>query len=119
LKGHVGLADILLEQPSVDINFRLDGGMTLVHMACSSSLEEGIVEQLEYLVVKKSADCTLMDDSNANAVHASLFFTWLRSLFFSSIFIHHSLKLFVRKEIRGIMISGFLELIKCSIVGTR
>ena len=70
MKGHMGLADLLLEQPSVDINFRLDTGMTLVAVACSSQLVDDIVSQLEYLVVKKKADCTLVNADNANAVSA-------------------------------------------------
>jgi len=64
----MGLADILLEQPSVDINFRLDSGMTLVSFACASPLFEDIVEQLEYLVIKKKAVCNLVDANDANAV---------------------------------------------------
>ena len=75
LKGHFGLTDLLLEQPSVDINFRLDSGMTLLSVACSSPLVDGIVEQIEYLVKTKHADCTLTDANNANAVRS--YFTLL------------------------------------------
>lgn len=68
LKGHVGLADLLLAQPTVDINLRLDSGMTLVSLACSSPLIDGIVDQITYLVITKNADCTIADASNMNAV---------------------------------------------------
>jgi len=68
LKGHVGLANLLLEQPTVDINFRLDSGMTLVSLACSSPLVDGIVDQISYLVVTKNADCTIADADGMNAV---------------------------------------------------
>ena len=61
LKGHMGLLEILLKQPGVDINFRDDKGMTLVAIACASPLEEGLYDQLDYLINKKSADCTIAD----------------------------------------------------------
>lgn len=73
LKGHIGLTDLLLEHPAVDINFRLDSGMTLVSMACASPLVEGIVDQVKYLVETKKADCTLTDARDANAVSCPLF----------------------------------------------
>ena len=36
-------------------------GLTLVAIACSSPLEEGIVEQVEYLVEKRGAHTTICD----------------------------------------------------------
>lgn len=72
LKGHVGLTDLLLEHPTVDINFRVDSGMTLVSMACASPLVEGIVDQIKYLIETKNADCTLTDASDCNAVSCQL-----------------------------------------------
>ena len=36
-------------------------GMTLVAMACGSPLEEGVLEQVEYLINEKGADCTIPD----------------------------------------------------------
>jgi hypothetical protein len=68
LKGHVGLTDMLLDQPAVDINFRLDSGMTLVSVACGSPLVEGIVDQIKYLVETKNADCKLVDAGGSTAV---------------------------------------------------
>ena len=35
--------------------------MTLVAMACGSPLEDGILEQVEYLINEKGADCTIPD----------------------------------------------------------
>ena len=35
--------------------------MTLVAMACGSPLEEGVLEQVEYLINEKGADCTIPD----------------------------------------------------------
>jgi len=42
--------------------------MTLVSLACSSALVDGIVDQINYLVVTKNADCTIADANNMNAV---------------------------------------------------
>jgi len=69
MKGHTGLADMILEQPDVDINFKDDQGMTLVAIACASPLTEGIVEQLEYLVDKFKADCTITDITGKSPLH--------------------------------------------------
>ena len=64
----MGLADILLEQPTVDINFRDEKGMTLVAIACSTPIEEAILDQLKYLVTDKKADCTIKDVGDATPV---------------------------------------------------
>ena len=42
--------------------------MTLVGLACSSPLEPGIVEQVEYLVKRQKADVTITDTGGNNAV---------------------------------------------------
>jgi hypothetical protein len=68
LKGHMGLIDVLLDQPSVDINVRDDQGMTLVALACSTMLDETIVEQVRFLVEDKKADCSLADVNKATPV---------------------------------------------------
>ncbi len=45
--------------------------MTLVALACSSPLEDGIVEQIEYLVKRQKADVTIKDANDNNAVGRS------------------------------------------------
>lgn len=74
LKGHMGLIDVLLEQPSVDINFRDDQGMTLVGIACATPLDRSICDQIKYLVEDKNADCTLSDVNKSTPVSAYLVF---------------------------------------------
>lgn len=54
LKGHFGLVDLLLNQPGVDINFKDDRGRTLVSIAASSKLVPELMDQLNYLLNKKS-----------------------------------------------------------------
>ena len=69
LKGHMGLADLLLEESNLSINFRMENGVTLVMMACMSSMENlTIADQLEYLLSGKKADCSLIDGNEKNAV---------------------------------------------------
>ena len=43
--------------------------MTLLAIACGSPLEEGIVEQIKYLVDKKGADCSIKDVSGNSPLH--------------------------------------------------
>ncbi|KAL5008431.1 hypothetical protein ScPMuIL_014012 [Solemya velum] len=68
LKGHVGLVDFLLKQPDSDINFKNDRGMTLVSVAVSSKLEEGLLSQVDYLL-KKGADARIKDAEDCNSLH--------------------------------------------------
>ena len=77
MKGHVGCADLLLEQPNVDLNFRDDSGATLVMLTAASPMTKYMVDQMKYLIRKK-ADLSLVDINNRNAV--SIYF----SLFFNS-----------------------------------
>ena len=71
MKGHIGCADLLLEQPSVELNFRDDSGATLVMLTAASPMTKYMVDQMKYLI-KKKADLTLVDINNRNAV--SIFF---------------------------------------------
>ena len=68
LKGHTGLADILSQQPGVDINFKDDKGMTLVAIAAASPLIGGLYQQVEYLVKQKKADATITDSEGSDPV---------------------------------------------------
>lgn len=73
LKGHVGLCDqlLLLHKNQIDINFRTEDGETLVMLSVSSSsvLNEGSVDQLNYIVNKLGGDCKLVDSNGNNAFH--------------------------------------------------
>uniref|UniRef100_T1IYM8 Poly [ADP-ribose] polymerase n=1 Tax=Strigamia maritima TaxID=126957 RepID=T1IYM8_STRMM len=71
LKGHMGLVDLLLEQPGVDINFKDEKGVSLLMLAASSPLTPDLVEQVQYLLEGQKADC-LMTDPQGNTV-----FHWL------------------------------------------
>ncbi|KAK3611456.1 hypothetical protein CHS0354_032737 [Potamilus streckersoni] len=69
LKGHIGLVDYLLSQPGVDIDFKNDEGKTLTSIATSSPLENGLYEQIRYLIEDKKADPTIKDASGLDALH--------------------------------------------------
>ncbi|KAL3874859.1 hypothetical protein ACJMK2_037816 [Sinanodonta woodiana] len=69
LKGHIGLVDYLLSQPGVDIDFKNDEGKTLTSIATSSPLEDGLYEQIKYLIEDKKADPTIKDASGLDALH--------------------------------------------------
>ncbi len=43
--------------------------MTLVSLACSSPLEEGIVSQIDYLVNKQKADVSINDTDKNTPLH--------------------------------------------------
>lgn len=68
LKGHMGLVDFLLKMPGVDVNFKNDTGQTLVSIACSSSIEKGLVEQVSY-ILDKGADPMIVDIDGFNSLH--------------------------------------------------
>src|SRR5690348_1670271 len=62
LKGHLGIADFLLEQEGVDVNIKDDEGRTLVAQAVLDVSETTLVK-LQYLVGKKKADVNVPDVS--------------------------------------------------------
>ncbi len=63
-----GLSTIVLVMLNQD-DFALYLGMTLVSLACSSPLEEGIVSQIDYLVNKQKADVTINDTDKNTPLH--------------------------------------------------
>ncbi|CAF0960955.1 unnamed protein product [Adineta ricciae] len=69
LKGHYGLCDYLLTEHNADINFTTDDGLSLVMLTVSQEISTSIVEQLEYVVEKHKADCTIVDTNGSNAFH--------------------------------------------------
>lgn len=73
LKGHMGLVDLLLEQPEVDVNFKDEKGLSLLMLAVSSPLSPVLVEQVQYLLEALKADCTSTDPQGNTAYH------WLAS----------------------------------------
>ncbi|KAL4238217.1 hypothetical protein ACF0H5_002929 [Mactra antiquata] len=68
LKGHIGIVDFLLKQKGVDINFKNDAGLTLTSVAASSTLTNGLIDQLKYLMDKK-ADPTIKDVNGMDSLH--------------------------------------------------
>ena len=73
MKGHQGIADLILEQPGVDLNFRDDSGSTLVMLTAANHMTKNIVDQMEYLVNKKGAKVDLVDVNGQNAVSGHIF----------------------------------------------
>ncbi|CAF3181779.1 unnamed protein product [Rotaria socialis] len=69
LKGHYGLCDYLLTDHGVDINFKNEDGLTLVMLTVGLEVSSSAVEQLEYVVTKHNADCTIVDANGSNALH--------------------------------------------------
>ncbi|XP_055957133.1 poly [ADP-ribose] polymerase tankyrase [Patella vulgata] len=69
LKGHIGIVDFILSEIGGDINFTDDEGVTLVCLAASSHLVEGLVDQIKYLVKEKGANPALADIRGQNALH--------------------------------------------------
>ena len=67
MKGHQGIADLILDQPGVDLNFRDDRGSTLVMLTAAQPMSKYIVEQMEYLL-RKGAKVDLVDANGQNAV---------------------------------------------------
>lgn len=43
-------------------------GMTLLSIACSSDPEDGLIEQIQFLIKDKGADCKLVDVEGKTAV---------------------------------------------------
>ncbi|XP_033735456.1 poly [ADP-ribose] polymerase tankyrase-like [Pecten maximus] len=68
MKAHMGLVDFLLKMPGVDINFKNDSGRTLISIACSSSLNSGLYDQIVYLM-DKGSDPSITDIDGMNALH--------------------------------------------------
>lgn len=68
LKGHIPIANYLIEDIGVDINIKNDKGMTLVSIAASSSMDDGLYEQIVYLVEDMKADVKILDNMNNSAV---------------------------------------------------
>ncbi|XP_041468095.1 poly [ADP-ribose] polymerase tankyrase-like isoform X1 [Lytechinus variegatus] len=68
MKGHVGCADLLLEDSNADVNFRDADGWTIV-MLTVSQLTPEMWEQLKYLVEEKNASVTLKDANDWTALH--------------------------------------------------
>uniref|UniRef100_A0A914XND2 Uncharacterized protein n=1 Tax=Plectus sambesii TaxID=2011161 RepID=A0A914XND2_9BILA len=72
LKGHMGLADFLLEgnwQDPVDINCKDNDGLTLVSTVASNGANEQTLGQLTYLITKKHADCSITDTMGNTPLH--------------------------------------------------
>ncbi|CAD5123349.1 DgyrCDS11707 [Dimorphilus gyrociliatus] len=69
LKGHISLANYLIDDVGVDINIKNDKGMTLVSIASSSSLSEDLYDQMVYLVEEKKADVTILDNMKNSPLH--------------------------------------------------
>ena len=67
MKGHVGCADLLLEDPNVDVNFRDEDGWTIVMLTVGQLIPE-MWEQLMHLVEEKNASVTLKDANDWTAV---------------------------------------------------
>ena len=68
LKGHYGLCDYLLTDYHVDINFKTDEGLTLVMLTVGLQISLSSQQQLDYVVTKHKADCTMTDGNGNNAV---------------------------------------------------
>lgn len=68
MKAHMGLVDFLLKMPGVDINFKNDSGRTLISIACGSSLNTGLYDQIVYLM-DKGSDPSITDIDGMNALH--------------------------------------------------
>ena len=81
LKGHTGLAKWLLEQPGVDINGRDDMGRTVIMGMVVEALErytenplltplsQGVLDEICYLVDRRSANPNLCDIAGKNILH--------------------------------------------------
>ncbi|XP_067682285.1 poly [ADP-ribose] polymerase tankyrase-like [Haliotis asinina] len=69
LKNNMGMVELLLNQPGVDINFKDEAGMTLTSIAVRSKVTKALVRQVEYLVNDKKADPTITDLEGRNALH--------------------------------------------------
>lgn len=69
LKGHLAIADNLLEREGVDVNIKNDEGRTLVAQAVSGEISESTLVQLQYLVVKKGANVTTADFMGHTPLH--------------------------------------------------
>lgn len=71
MKGHMGLADMLLQQPGIDLNCQDENGMTLVALTLAGGgvVSPSTLEQLNYLIVEKKADCTVKDSHGNSALH--------------------------------------------------
>lgn len=67
-KGHIAIADYLLEQDSVDVNIRDDEGRTLVAQMMEV-VSETSLKQLYYLLEKKNADVTTPDVNGCTPLH--------------------------------------------------
>jgi ankyrin repeat protein len=85
LKGHYGLCDYLLTDHNVDINFKTDDGLTLVMLTVGLEYSPAVVEQLEYVVMKHKADCTITDANGSNAVSFIKFSRYYHKFYFSFI----------------------------------
>ncbi|XP_071081128.1 poly [ADP-ribose] polymerase tankyrase-like [Haliotis cracherodii] len=69
LKNNMGMVELLLNQPGMDINFKDESGMTLTSIAVRSKITSALVRQVEYLVNDKKADPTITDLEGRNALH--------------------------------------------------
>lgn len=67
-KGHMAIADYLLEQDSVDVNIRDDDGKTLVAQMMEV-ITDSTLKQLNYLLEKKDADVTTADAQGYTPLH--------------------------------------------------
>ncbi len=67
-KGHMAIADYLLEQDSVDVNIRDDDGKTLVAQM-TEVITGSTLKQLNYLLEKKDADVTTADAQGYTPLH--------------------------------------------------
>ena len=68
LKGHMGIADILLQQTGADINFKDESGNTLLATACCSPISQVLFDQVKYLI-DKGADCTIKNTNDRSPLH--------------------------------------------------
>jgi len=70
LKGHLAIADYLLEREGVDVNIKDEEGRTLVGQALGSGeISETTLTQLEYLVCKKGANAVIADFKGHTPLH--------------------------------------------------
>ncbi|GAB6020532.1 hypothetical protein CHUAL_003215 [Chamberlinius hualienensis] len=69
LKGHIGLAESLLHQSNIDLEFKDDNGLSYVMLAACSPLIPALVDTFRYLIVNKKAKCTDIDIHGNTPLH--------------------------------------------------
>ncbi|XP_013393415.1 uncharacterized protein LOC106161102 [Lingula anatina] len=68
LKGHRGLSEILLDLPGIDIDFKDEGGKTLL-LNEAAKWGENQYKNICKLVKDKGASCTVVDNDGNGALH--------------------------------------------------